>query len=383
MNYSRAFYFVFFAALAGVVPYLALYYQDKGFSGREIGFLTGLVPLVTMVGASLWGMLSDATGRHRLLFAIALCGVWVSVFLMTQAESFNQFIPIVVVYAFFFSPIIPLTDNSVVAALGERSGEYGRIRVWGSYGWGLAALFVGVIIERYGLLWGFGCFMITWPILFFLGYRMPMSTKAARSRFWRELRILLAERHWILFLIVALIEGMSLGIFLSFLFLYLEDMGSSRAIMGLALTMATLSEIPVFLYSQRLFKRWNAPFLLAMSLFFTVVRSFAYVSMTAPWQVLLINLLHGPTFALMWAAGVAYANQLAPPGLGATAQGVFSGMVMGLGSALGAFSGGFLYDAYGAVATFWWAGAASLIAFFLFVWTNRHSFRQQLQRAAS
>lgn len=381
MGYARAFYLIFFAALAGVIPYLALYYQGLGFSGQQIGFLSGIVPLITMVGASLWGMVSDATGKHRLLFMISIAGVWVCVLLMTQAQTFVGFIPIVMVYALFFSPIIPLTDNSVVSALGERSGEYGRIRVWGSYGWGLSALLVGVIIERYGLLYGFGVFLLTWPLLFFVGYKLPMTVTSAKSKFWQELKILLADKNWFLFLGVALIEAMSLGIFLSYLFLHLEAMGSSRAIMGLSLTAATLSEIPIFLYSRKLLKRWNAPFLLAMSLFFTVLRSFAYVNMSAPWQVLPINLLHGPTFALMWASGVAYANKLAPPGLGATAQGVFAGVVMGLGSALGAFSGGILYDAYGAVAAFRWAGFASLAALLIFVLANRRSFVSLLSAA--
>jgi PPP family 3-phenylpropionic acid transporter len=149
--------------------------------------------------------------------------------------------------------------------------------------------------------------------------------------------------------------------------------------MGLTLLMATISEIPIFLYSRRLLARWDAQFLLALSMVFTVVRALAYVNMTAPWQVLLISLLHGPTFALMWTSGVAYANAMAPPGLGATAQGVFAGTVMGLGSALGAFTGGLFYDAYGAVSAFRWAGIVSLLALILFTWVNRKSFVRQLQ----
>ena len=81
----------------------------------------------------------------------------------------------------------------------------------------------------------------------------------------------------------------------------------------------------------------------------------------------------------MWVSGVAYANKMAPPGLGATAQGVFAGTVMGLGPALGAFSGGILYDAYGAVVAFQWAGFASLLALVLFIAVNRRSFMRQMQ----
>ena len=381
MGYGKAFYFVFFGAAACLIPFLALYYQSLGLSGREIGFLSGIVPLITMVGASIWSMISDATGKHRLLFLISLCGVWLSVLLMTQAATFVQLIPVVMIYALFFSPIIPLTDNSVMAMLGEQSSEYGRIRVWGAYGWGIAAVIIGVVVERYGLQWGFAGFLSIWIFLLFIGSKLPMAVASAGGKFWQELQILLSDRSWFLFLLVALIEGMSLGIFLSFLFIYLEEIGASRTIMGFTLLTATLSEIPIFLYSRKLLKRWNAPFLLALSLLFTVIRAFAYVNMTAPWQVLIINLLHGLTFSLMWTAGVAYANQLAPPGLGATAQGVFAGTVMGLGSALGAFSGGIIYDAYGAVVAFQWAGFASLMALILFVWVNRRSFMGQMQAA--
>ncbi len=379
MGYARAFYFVFFGAAACLVPFLTLYYQGLGLSGREIGLLSGIVPLITMFGASIWSMISDATGKHRLLFLVSIGGVWLSVLLMTQASTFLQLIPVVILYALFFSPIIPLTDNSVMAALGDQGSEYGRIRVWGSYGWGIAAIIIGPITEHHGLQWGFVGFLSIWLLLFFIGSRLPMAVAGAGGRFWQELRILLSDHNWFLFLAVALIEGMSLGIFLSFLFLYLEELGASRTIMGWSLMAATLSEIPIFLYSRRLLKRWNTQFLLALSLAFTVVRAFAYVNMTAPWQVLLISLLHGPTFALMWTSGVAYANKMAPPGLGATAQGVFSGTAMGLGSALGAFSGGLLYDAYGARVAFQWAGIASLLALILFVWVNRHSFLQQMQ----
>jgi PPP family 3-phenylpropionic acid transporter len=382
MIVAKAFYFLFFGAMACLAPFLTLYYQDLGLSGREIGFLTGIVPLITMFGAALWGMIADATGRHRLLFLLAIIGTWCSVFLMTTAGSFLILIPIVVIYAFCFSPIIPLTDNSVIEQLGEeRRDEYGRQRVWGSYGWGLAGAAIGVIIAASGLQWAFIAFLAIFVPLFLVGTRLPMSPYKAGSHFWSELRELLSNRSWLLFLAVALIEGMSMGIFLNYLFLYLDALGASATIMGLTLTMATISEIPVFLYSQRLLARWSAPFLLAISMIFVVIRAFAYVGMTDPWQVLLISLLHGPTFALMWVAGVAYAAEIAPPGLGATAQGVFAGVVMGLGSALGAFSGGILYDASGPKSAFYFAGFAALAATAVFVFVNRSAFRRQIQRA--
>lgn len=378
MRSAKVFYFVFFAAGACLIPFLALYYQDLGLTGRQIGLLTGIVPLITMVGAAAWGALADATGHHHLLLLIAIGGLWLAIAAMTQVSTFAQLIPLVCLYAIFIAPMVPLVDNSVMARLGEQRREYGRVRVWGSYGWGIAALVIGIIIQRQGLLAAFPTYLVLMIILFWVGVRLPVQGGHTGEPVRHGLRRLFANRQWLLFTIVALVEGMTLGIFLNYLFLYLNEMGASNTIMGLSLTLATVSEIPVFLYSRRLLARWGAPFVLMLSMVGTVIRAFAYAWMTAPWQVLPISLLHGPTFAAMWVAGVAYADENAPPGLGATAQGLFSSAVFGLGAALGAFTGGYLYDAYGAVAAFQWAGWASLAALLLFIGANWRLFARQL-----
>ncbi|MFO7682334.1 MAG: major facilitator superfamily domain-containing protein 6 [Chloroflexota bacterium] len=378
MKTAKSFYFIYFAAAACLIPFLTLYYREIGLSGREIGFLTGLVPLITLAGTSVWSALADATRRYRFILSVAIVSTWLSVFLLLQANSFVLLIPIVAAYAFFVAPIIPLVDNTVMNLLGPRKNEYGRQRVWGAYGWGLAAAIVGLIIQQTGLSWAFYTYLTLLLVLLGVATRLPIQQSQINGKFWIGLRLLLTNRRWLLFLGVVLIEGMCLSIFLNYLFLYLDELGTNRVIMGLTLTVATLSEIPIFLNSRKLLK-WGAPFLLAFSLIFMVIRSFAYANVTAPWQVLVISLLHGPTFAAMWAAGVAYAAEIAPPGLGATAQGVLNGTVFGLGTALGAFTGGYLYDTAGVVAAFRWAGWASLAALLVFLWAHRRSFAHQLK----
>jgi PPP family 3-phenylpropionic acid transporter len=149
--------------------------------------------------------------------------------------------------------------------------------------------------------------------------------------------------------------------------------------MSLSLTVATFSEIPVFLAGHKLLRRWTPVQLMAISVALTALRAFLYVGMTAPWQVLVISLLHGPTFAIMWTAGVAYATQTAPKGLGTTALGVFSGMTFGLGSALGSLTGGWLYQHVSGTAPFMWAGIASILALLPFLWVHRRAiFKRQL-----
>lgn len=378
MLIARVFYFTVYAALAFLIPFLSLYYQKElGLSGGQIGFLTGIAPIISLIGASFWGAVADATRRHKLILLVAIVGVWLSVLAIFKARGLLLLTVAVAFYAMLSSPVLPIIDSSVMTLLGERRDQYGLERVWGSIGWGVSALFAGMLIQRLGLHWAFYGFLLLYGLLFFIALRFPIPDVSIASNFWQGLRQFAADSRWVLFLVVALVEGMSLGIFLNFLFLHLSDMGASRSIMSLSLTVATFSEVPVFLAGHKLLRRWTPVQLLAFSMALTAIRSFLYVAMAAPWQVLVISLLHGPTYAVMWTAGVAYATQMAPAGLRTTAMGVFSGMVFGLGSALGALTGGWLYQHVGGVAPFAWAGVASLLAVIPFIWVNRRTIFHQ------
>jgi MFS family permease len=114
-----------------------------------------------------------------------------------------------------------------------------------------------------------------------------------------------------------------------------------------------------------------------MSLAAYGVRSYAYAAATEPWQILIIQLLHGLTFSTMLVAGVSFANEIAPKGMGATAQGLFTSTVSGLGGITGALVGGFLLDRLGGGPMFFWSGTAVLAGLLVFM-----AFGKNLSAAA-
>jgi PPP family 3-phenylpropionic acid transporter len=165
----------------------------------------------------------------------------------------------------------------------------------------------------------------------------------------------------LVFLASILIGGIVMSIEMSFLFLYMNSLGASKALMGLSLAVATISELPVWFYSNRMLERWGTRRVLVLSLLACATQGFAYSLMVDPRWVLPIQLLHGLAFSASWAAGVAFSGQIAPAGMGATAQGVFSGVSFGLRSALGAVIGGLLYQSVGPAAAFRVGGVAALV----------------------
>lgn len=371
MLYPKAFYFFVFAALASLAPFLSLYYKDIGLSGRQIGILAGMGPLVMLFSAPLFGAVADATRRHSLLVKLALVVTLVAVFWQSVVTSFVGLFIIVTIYALFFSPVIPLIDNSVLELLGEHKDQYGQQRLWGTIGWGVAAPLAGLLTERLGLQAAFYIFLIMMTLTLLTTLRLPISQSSIGEQFWRGLRLLVNDGRWFSFLIIAFTGGIGLSITHNYLFLHMDYLGASNSLMGLALAVGTLSELVVMLFSERILRYWRINSLLIFSIVALILRMFAYAYINLSWLVLIIQLFHGLTFGLLWLAGVAYANALAPRGLGATAQGLFAGVSMGLGAACGAFWGGVLYEAFGTALMFWWSGVTMLLGLLFFVIAER------------
>jgi PPP family 3-phenylpropionic acid transporter len=312
----------------------------------------------------LGGGIADATQRHRQLLLLAIIGGTAAAVTLSVTTTL---VPVVVTFAFFMAPIIPLVDNSVLEALGENRSRYGRVRLWGALGWGITALVLGQLTETFGLSYSFYGYALLMLGCFLIATRLPIAPVRIGQTFTHGLKQLLGNRQWLLFLITLFISGVGLSTAHSFLFLYMKDLGASQSLMGVALAVATLSELVIFFYLGRLLDRWGTRSILIVTLIAHIVRLIGYSLVRTPEWVLLIQLLHGPTFSLIWVAGVSYANQMAPRGMGATAQGLLSATYFGLGATGGGLIGGYLYEHIGPFQMYFWAGIWVLFGLILFV----------------
>lgn len=343
----KTVYFLFYAAWATLIPFLPLYYKRLGFTGGEIGILASIMPLVTLIGAPVWGGIADATRRHRAVLLGVMVGVMAAVAVLTQARTFWLLAALVAAYAFFNSPIIPLIDNAVMAMLGERRSAYGRLRLWGAVGWGITAPLAGWLAARFGPAAPFGVYLLLMAMTIFSTRGLEVERGEMAGRYWQDVGKLLRDRRWWFFLMVVFLGGVAASTVNNYLFLYMDELRAPETLMGLALSMATISEVPGLFFANRLVQRLGARGMLMMALFAYIARLLLYSISAQPWQVLATQLLHGLTFAAIWAAGVSYVHEIVPPGLGATGQGLFNATLMGVGGIVGAIAGGILLDAFG------------------------------------
>ena len=80
----------------------------------------------------------------------------------------------------------------------------------------------------------------------------------------------------------------------------------------------------------------------------------------APWALPLLQLLHGPCFALAWSAAVSFAADATPPRLRATSQSALSTAYYVLGAGVGSVLWSCAYEYLGARATY--LSGAALVA---------------------
>jgi PPP family 3-phenylpropionic acid transporter len=67
--WPSALYFLYFASISAVVPFLALFYRERGLSGDETGLLLSVSSVVSIFAAPFWAGLA-----FYLLFESRLLG---------------------------------------------------------------------------------------------------------------------------------------------------------------------------------------------------------------------------------------------------------------------------------------------------------------------
>ncbi len=371
MLFPSMYYFLYYGAISILFPFLALFYQSQGMTGGQIGLLAAISPIISFFGAPLWTAAADASHRHKLMAMLSILGVVIVAFIFPSVASFGGLLLMISLYAFLGSPTGSLVDSAVLALLGDRKERYGRIRLWGTIGYGVVAPFAASLIGRLGLKWAFWGYAILMLGGLLVMTQIPFRQSHSSGTFRGGVRLLFANRSWMLFLVMVFIAGIGMATINNYLFVYMQSLGASKSLMGFALTVSTLSEIPAMFFSDRLLRRFGARGMLIIAMTTIGLRLIGYSLTSQPWVVLLIQLCHGLTFAAIYTAGVYYADQIAPPGMKATTQGMFGGTLMGFGSAAGGLMGGLLMDRFSPGGMYAFTGTVVLVGLIAFLLVER------------
>jgi len=368
---TSALFFCQFFAVGVYFTFLNVYLRAMGLSGSEIGLIGTLSGILSMIGTFGWGYLADRTGNPRLLIAIGAIGAFLAAQLMQLVPQFGlepavwYFAAISALVGLLWSAVNTLIDSTAVAMLGDQRQKYGIYRLGGSFGYIIGGTASGFLYDwgGYGLM--FPAFAVVMSVFAALALLLPARVSRLVGSGQQELGRMIRQREWLILMISLLLFWV--GFHMSFVFggVILKEMGASDQLIAIASVIGSVVELPFMAFSARLLKRFGAPRLFIAGLLMQTLRFFLLAQMRVPEWAIVINMLNGPGYVLLWNSAVDLVARLAPPGLGATSQG-FMTSALNLASILSAAVSGVIYDQLGYVGLYYIVGALSLGALIVF-----------------
>jgi len=368
--------FMFWATFAAYYPFVVVFLRNKGFSNTIIGTIVAINSLIVVFAQPFWGIVSDRIQSVKKVFIICLTA---AIILLQPVPFISSAVFVGIVLALvtaFESPLAPLLDSWVIQGIKtEKNLYYGSIRLWGSIGFAVMVYIYGRLIDSFST-------DVLFPILLLMGCLTvitcigiktdrPVSSDGVNLNFNGLLKNY-AYMSFLIFAMVIIIPHRSAFIFLPNL---MELVGGSDGELGMVFTIMAISEIPIFLYSKILIRKFKPLNLILFSTIFFILRQALYLVSTTPFHVLAIQLLQGPSFALFINGAVYYIDELAPPELKATAQTFATSMFSGISGIIGSYVGGWMIDSYGLRSIYWigvFVSIAISVLFFFSLNINRN-----------
>lgn len=299
------------AAWACYGRFINVFWSDIGVTRAEVGALSLATMIASFIGQLFWSMITDRLGDYkRVLIGTSVAGTLIIFLNMLPAvqASFWWLAVVCVTSSFFLSTSGPIIDAMCVSVLKEQNSEeqYGDQRLWCAVGWGGMSLVAGKLIDTFGLafmFWGFASIQSV-----YLGvclFYMPMTKQSGPQNSEESVSLkqfLNFDVAW--FFANLFVYGLAMSVVENFLLVFLnEDFDNApKVLLGASTAMMCFFEVPVFKYVDMIWAK-NKNRLTSVLMACKVVLAFRCICYTLlpasnPWLVLLIEPLHGFTFAV-------------------------------------------------------------------------------------
>lgn len=361
-----AFYLFYFASLGAFVPYWSLYLQSKNFDARAIGELMAIVMATKIIAPYIWGWIADRTGRGMQIIRLASVCTVIAFAGVLLNSSYWWLVIVMTVFSFFWNAQLPQFEVNTINHLEQDSHRYSTIRLWGSLGFVLAVVGMGVLLEQHDIS------LLPIIVLLFFGLIAASSflvpAKKSEHHLTRNGGIIsvLKQPTVLAVMAVCFLAQLSHGAYYTFFSIYLRDHAYSSSTIGSLWALGVGAEIIVFFYMYKLMPRFGARNLLLAALALSALRWYLIGHFVDELAILLFaQTLHAASFGLYHAVSIELFHRLFRGNTQGRGQALYSSISFGAGGALGSYISGLLWDAGGATLIFNLASGVALFAFII------------------
>ena len=305
-----------------------------------------------LVGPAI-GALADCLGQTKAVMAVLAAVACIAYAALWPMDGFWTILLLNLVASVSQSTLMPLGDAATLAVVRSGGLEYGRVRVWGSISFIVAALGGGAALANAPknahnnevLL----LVLLASALLFAACLGMPQS-RAPRPARWRALGLLAGDSRFWIFAVSAAALQASHQLYYGFGTLYWRQLGFSDPVIGALWAEGVVAEILLFWYSAPLVRRLGPPGLMALGGVAGIVRWSLIGILPGLGAAAVLQLLHALTFGASHLGAMHFMARAVPPAAGASAQSLYASLSAGFGSGLVMLAAGTLFAAYGGLA---------------------------------
>lgn len=346
-----AAYFSYFGLLGTLQPYLATLYLEHGLSAAQVGpsvallyVLAGLMPLVVT-----WAAARLAWNARQAFGLCAASATAVSLLLAVAGHAFSDvgFVVLIATLTALYAPLNALLDTSALQACQENEWSFGRLRLMGSVGYIVTATVLGRVLPMSQMSSQVhiattvlvACVLATTAWL--PAASLSEQQGAAQTSKGHDIKPSQAS----LFCLVAAcgLHYASFGPFQYGFTLYGRFVGLTPMQIGLGWSLGVASEVAMFSVTGALLKRWGWQPLLWVAFCVAPMRWLALSALPHPVTFFVTQPLHGPCFAMFYAAAMAALDEVTPEARARRSQTVFCALVAGLASGPAMLVAGYAY----------------------------------------
>ena len=358
-----------FGALYGAYgtesPFFPAFLAERNVSAEQIGLVLGAGTAIKLLAAPVAGRLADRSGAAQWVLAGFTASTGLLGLLLLATSGFWAVLAGVLAWSVAIAPLAPLADTlALQASEGGRRFPYGWVRGVGSAAFVGGTFLSGPLVDRLGLpiiLWLSGALFGLTALFAVLVKPGAQPAPAGRAGGFAAVLILLRDPVYRTLLVVAgLIMG-SHAMSDTFAVIRWRESGIAGWLVSLLWSDAVLAEVVVFfVLGPWLLARLGPAACVAIAASAGIVRWSVMGLTTSLPAMLLIQSLHGFTFALLHLSAMQLIGRVVPPGLAATAQTLYGAVAVGVANVAFTLASGPLYAHFGAPGFFAMAALCAL-----------------------
>ncbi len=355
-------YAALFMAFGTESPFLPAFLGQRGLRASDIGLVLTAGTIVRLTSGPLIGSLADWLGATRVLAVAAGLAGLIGLFYLV-GHNLWPLVLVCMMHSVAITPLSALSDALALAASAkERVFAYGWIRGIGSGAFIVGTLASGHFVAAYGMAIIIPVSSALFLAMMVATWWIPRLKPATRDVAAGGIRELLANAAFRRVLVVAGLVIGSHAMSDTFAVIQWREAGISAGAISLFWSEAVLSEVFVFfIVGPFALGRLGAPVCMAIAALAGILRWSMLALTSSTLALVVVQSLHGLTFALMHLACMRLIAELTPARLAATAQSLYGTFCLGVASAILTYASGILYGRFGAHA-FWLMAVLCLAA---------------------